>query len=140
VQNEGVVEAAIMQIIRFNNLGAEILGVDVKTLSDGDFAKIYRTWLDCNVICVRDQVLTIEAYLAYSRRFGVISPHPSKSTRHPECPEVTLLGINKFNTDGTLNKPCLIKPRSCMRWRFPAGAVTRSFPVLTRRMTRCRSG
>ena len=92
-----------MQINRFDTIGAEILGVDVNTLSDADFDKIYQTWLDCNVICVRDQSLAIGEYLTYSQRFGVISPHPSKSTRHPDCPEVTLLGINKFNTDGTLN-------------------------------------
>ena len=91
------------QINRFDTIGAEILGVDVNTLSDADFDKIYQTWLDCNVICVRDQSLAIGEYLTYSQRFGVISPHPSKSTRHPDCPEVTLLGINKFNTDGTLN-------------------------------------
>ena len=30
-------------------------------------------------------------------------PHPSKSTRHPECPEITLLGVNKFGADGTLD-------------------------------------
>ncbi len=92
-----------MQVNRFDNLGAEILGVDVRTLSDADFGKIYQTWLDCNVICVRGQSLGIAEYLAYSQRFGVISPHPSKSTRHPDCPQVTLLGINKFNADGALN-------------------------------------
>ena len=93
-----------MQINRFDTIGAEILGVDVNTLSDADFDKIYQTWLDCNVICVRDQSLAIGEYLTYSQRFGVISPHPSKSTRHPDCPEVTLLGVNKFNADGTLNQ------------------------------------
>jgi len=31
-------------------------------------------------------------------------PHPSKSTRHPEVPEITLLGVNKFDADGKLNE------------------------------------
>ena len=52
---------------------------------------------------VRDQELTIEEFLRYSRRFGLVVPHPSKSTRHPEIPEITLLGVNKFDADGKLN-------------------------------------
>jgi taurine dioxygenase len=84
-------------------IGAEITGVDVKAMDDATFAAIYRTWLDCNVIAVRGQDLRIEDFLAYSRRFGRIDPHPSKSTRHPDCPEVTLLGANKFGPDGKLD-------------------------------------
>ena len=85
------------------SLGAEITGIDVRNMSEQEFATIYRAWLDCNVIAVRGQELTVPQFLEYSRRFGLIEPHPSKSTRHPDCPEVTLLGVNKFNADGTLN-------------------------------------
>ena len=35
--------------------------------------------------------------------FGTVLPHPSKSTRHPDCAEVTLLGVNKYRADGTLD-------------------------------------
>jgi taurine dioxygenase len=84
-------------------IGAEINGVDVKNLDDATFATIYRAWLDYNVIAVRDQKLEIPDYLNYSRRFGTINPHPSKSTRHPQYPEITLLGANKFRADGTLD-------------------------------------
>ncbi len=92
-----------MEIRRIGTIGAEITKVDVKTMSDEAFDRIYQTWLDCNVIVVRDQELAINDYLKYSKRFGVVSPHPAKSTRHPEVPEVTLLGVNKFRTDGTLD-------------------------------------
>src|SRR6185436_3420149 len=47
--------------------------------------------------------LQIDDYLQYSRRFGLIDPHPSKVTRHPDCPEITLLGVNKFAADGKLD-------------------------------------
>jgi taurine dioxygenase len=95
----------MVQIRRMGpQIGVEVTGVDVKVLDDADFAPIYRAWLDCNVLVVRDQELTIEEFLTYSRRFGTVVPHPSKSTRHPEIPEITLLGINKFNADGTLNQ------------------------------------
>lgn len=93
-----------MLIRQMGPIGAEIVGVDLKSIDDAIFGRIYQTWLDCNVICVRDQELRIDDFLAYSKRFGSVSPHPSKSTRHPDCPEVTLLGVNKFHPDGTLRK------------------------------------
>jgi taurine dioxygenase len=64
---------------------------------------IYRAWLDHNVVVVPGQELTIQQFQTYSRRFGRIQPHPSKATRHPEIPEITLLGTNKFDADGKLN-------------------------------------
>jgi taurine dioxygenase len=85
-------------------IGAEIHGVDVKRLDDAGFAAIYRAWLDHNVVVVPGQELEIDDFLRYSRRFGVISPHPSKSTRHPDYPEITVLGINKFRPDGALDE------------------------------------
>ena len=84
-------------------IGVEVTGVDIKTLDDSGFAPIYQAWLDCNILVVRDQELEIHDFLHYSRRFGPVVPHPSKSTRHPEIPEVTMLGINKFDADGKLN-------------------------------------
>ena len=95
----------MVQIRRLGpQIGVEVTGVDVKTLDDSGFAPIYQAWLDHNVMVVRDQELRIEDFLRYSRRFGLVVPHPSKSTRHPEIPEITMLGINKFSLDGTLNQ------------------------------------
>ena len=84
-------------------IGAEIRGVDVKALDDAGFAVIYQAWLDCNVVVVPGQDLQIEDFLRYSRRFGVVHPHPSKMTRHPDHPEITLLGVDKFGPDGALD-------------------------------------
>ena len=84
-------------------VGAVVEGIDIRRLDDAAFATLYRAWLDSNVLVVRDQQLDIGDFLAYSRRFGMLEPHPSKKTRHPDCPEVTLLGVNKFNSDGTLD-------------------------------------
>ena len=84
-------------------IGAAIHGVDVKTIDDAGFDIIYRAWLDYNVVVVPGQELEIEDFLRYSRRFGVVHPHPSRMTRHPEHPEITVLGVNKFRADGTLD-------------------------------------
>jgi len=72
-------------------IGVEVTGVDVKTIDGRTFAQIYQAWLDHNILVVRDQQLEIADFLRYSRRFGPVVPHPSKSTRHPEFPEITML-------------------------------------------------
>jgi len=84
-------------------IGAEITGVDVSAIDGATFDVIYRAWLDYNVIVVRGQNLGMQEYLRYSRRFGVVEAHPTKNTRHPDYPEVLVLGINKFRPDGTLD-------------------------------------
>jgi taurine dioxygenase len=86
-----------------DKIGAEVSGVDVKAVDEADFATIYRAWLDHNVLVIPGQALEIDDYLRYSRRFGVLEPHPSKSTRHPDYPEITMLGSNKWDADGNLN-------------------------------------
>ncbi|MEA2730174.1 MAG: taurine dioxygenase [Acetobacteraceae bacterium] len=85
-------------------IGVEVSGVDLRTLDDAGFAPIYQAWLDHNVLVVTGQELSINEFLAYSRRFGIVSPHPSKSTRHPDLPEITVLGTGKINPDGSLNE------------------------------------
>jgi taurine dioxygenase len=85
-------------------IGVKVSGVDVKTLDDVGFAPIYQAWLDHNILVVTGQELTLEDFIRYSRRFGAVVPHPSKSTRHPEYPEVTMLGTDKFDADGKLNE------------------------------------
>jgi taurine dioxygenase len=94
-----------MQIRRLGpQIGAEIDGVDVKTLDDSGFADVYRAWLAHNVVVVPGQQLEIDDFLRYSRRFGVVHPHPSKMTRHADHPEITVLGVNKFGPDGRLDE------------------------------------
>ncbi len=95
----------MVQIRRMGpRIGVEVSGVDVKTLDDAGFAPIYQAWLDYNVLVVTGQDLTIPEFLRYSDRFGFITPHPSKSTRHPDYPKITLLGVDKFKPDGQLNE------------------------------------
>jgi len=85
-------------------IGAEINGVDVKTMDDSTFARIYQAWLAYNVVVVRRQVLSGEDLLAYSARFGGLTSHLTENTRHPDYPEIIVLGVNKFGPDGKLNQ------------------------------------
>jgi putative 2-oxoglutarate oxygenase len=94
-----------MEIRRLGpQIGVEVTGVDVKTLDEESFGRIYGAWLDANVLVVRDQELTIPDFLNYSRRFGPVVPHPSKSTRHSDHPEITMLGVGKFDAEGRLRQ------------------------------------
>ncbi len=57
-------------------LGAEIGGLDLRTISDADFAQVYRAWLDHSVLLIRNQVLTDDDLIAFSRRFGELDFAP----------------------------------------------------------------
>ena len=71
-------------------LGAEIPDVDLKRISDQDFAAIHRAWLDHLVILFHGQQLTDEDLIAFSRRFGDLDWAPVQETGrrfvagHPE--------------------------------------------------------
>lgn len=98
----------VMKIERPNpHVGAIITGVNVKSMTDDEFAIVYQTWIDCGVICVRGQSLDMPEYLDYSRRFGRLKCHLVKKTRDPNHPEITVMGTDKFNADGTPNEAIL---------------------------------
>ncbi len=71
-------------------LGAEIQQVDLKRLSDADFAAVHSAWLDHLVLLFRGQQLTDEDFIAFSRRFGGLDWAPIQETGrrfvegHPE--------------------------------------------------------
>ena len=57
-------------------LGARVDGVDLRRLDTETFARIHQAWLDHQVLLFRDQSLTDEDLLAFSRRFGVLDEAP----------------------------------------------------------------
>jgi taurine dioxygenase len=85
-------------------VGVIIDDVDVKVFAPADFDRLYDAWLTHGVLAIRCQVMDIPAFLAFTKRFGRLHLHPSKITRHPEYPELTVMGINKYSSDGQLNR------------------------------------
>jgi taurine dioxygenase len=71
-------------------LGAEIQGIDLRTVDSNDFAGIYRAWLDYSVLLFRGQKLTDEDLIAFSERFGDLDWAPVQESGrrfvdgHPE--------------------------------------------------------
>jgi taurine dioxygenase len=63
-----------------NELGAEISGLDLTTISDAEFVVLHRAWLQHLVILVRDQQLPDAGLIAFSRRLGALDWAPVQET------------------------------------------------------------
>lgn len=83
-------------------LGAEVCDIDVAApMSEAAFGDIYKAFLDNGILLFRNQNITREAHIAFSRRFGELDTHQSlPQDRHPQYPEL-LLVTNEPNADGT---------------------------------------
>ena len=58
-------------------IGAEVLGVDLsRPLDERTFGEIRRAFVDYQVLFFREQHLTPERHVAFSRRFGDLEPYP----------------------------------------------------------------
>ncbi|CAB3761759.1 TauD/TfdA dioxygenase family protein [Paraburkholderia solisilvae] len=73
-------------------LGAEVIGLDLsKPLADHDFARIHRAHLDYHVVVFRDQRITPEQHVAFSRRFGPLQKHVLHQFALPAHPEMLIV-------------------------------------------------
>jgi len=82
-------------------LGAEVCGVDVsRPMSETRFGEIYQAFLDNCILLFRNQDITREQHIEFSRRFGDLDRHDAlPRDRHPDHPEL-LLVTNRPNPDG----------------------------------------
>lgn len=84
-------------------IGAIATGVDVTRMGDSEWRALYQAWLDHNVLVVRGQQLEIVQFLDYGRRFGRVKPHRVRRTRHPQYPELTVMGTNTKTAAGKVD-------------------------------------
>jgi taurine dioxygenase len=88
-------------------LGAEVGGVDLRRLSDVDFAAIHHAWLDHLVLLFRGQTLDDDDLIGFSRRFGKLDFAPIQENGrrfvegHPEIYVVSNV-IEKGEAIGSL--------------------------------------
>src|SRR5262249_25450751 len=59
-------------------VGAEVAGVNLVALSTSEFSQIEQAWNRYAVLLFRDQQLTDDDLLAFSRRFGELDPPPNQ--------------------------------------------------------------
>ena len=57
-------------------IGAEICGLDVGRLDSETFDILYQTWLDHQVLLIRDQDLDDDSLQAFAGRFGPLQERP----------------------------------------------------------------
>ncbi len=82
--------------------GAEVLGVDLASLSDSDWHTVQQAYRDYGVIFFRDQQLTPEQHIAFARRWGPIDINrffPANQA-YPEIAEVNKSPEQKLNIGG----------------------------------------
>lgn len=73
-------------------LGAEITGLDLsQPLADDDFKRIHRAHLDHHVIVFRDQRITPEQHITFSRRFGPLQIHVLHQFQLSGHPEILIV-------------------------------------------------
>ncbi|CAB3768248.1 TauD/TfdA dioxygenase family protein [Paraburkholderia humisilvae] len=73
-------------------LGAEVIGLDLsQPLADDDFARIHRAHLDYHVLVFRDQRITPDEHVAFSRRFGPLQKHVLHQFALPGHPEMLIV-------------------------------------------------
>jgi taurine dioxygenase len=83
-------------------LGAELLGVDLRKLSDGVVVAIRRAFLEHQVIFFRDQELDPAQFMAFARTMGKPVPYPFVTgiEGFPEVIEVKKLEHERHNFGG----------------------------------------
>jgi len=94
------VAAAIDVIPTGAALGAEVRGVDLRTLEYTAFACVLQAWHDHSVLLVRGQTLSDQELIAFSRRFGDLDWAPVRETgrRFVEgLPEMYIVSNVKVN-------------------------------------------
>ncbi|MEE7546982.1 TauD/TfdA family dioxygenase [Xanthomonas sp. Kuri4-1] len=91
--------SAPVQILPFDGpLGAEVIGLDLSSPLDADtFARLHRAHLDHHVLVFRDQRITPEQQIAFSRRFGPLQIHVLRKFQLAGHPEVLVVSNIKEN-------------------------------------------
>jgi taurine dioxygenase/putative 2-oxoglutarate oxygenase len=75
-----------------DGIGTEVRGVDVtKNLSDSDFERIYQAWIETAVLLLRDQKMTPDQHIEFTRRFGEVFSYTRSQFNHTEHPEILIL-------------------------------------------------
>jgi taurine dioxygenase len=74
------------------SLGAEIGGVDLsRPLADEAFARLAKAFFDNEVVVFRNQRLTPEQQVAFTRRFGELEHHVRRESCLPGFPEILIV-------------------------------------------------
>ena len=115
-------------------IGAEVVGVDVRTLDDASIRVIYQAFLDHIVVVIRGQQLSEDEFLAYSARFGELKPHIVRKHHHPKNPLLMLMDNMVFDVKkGKEDKAVPVLVQRGARWHtdlsfeYPSAKATQLY-------------
>src|SRR6267142_5282770 len=80
-----------IKVVPTETVGAEIKGVDLATVTPRQVEAIKQSWYRHDVLVFRDQKLTDDELLAFSRHFGLLDSPPNQGAGRkspPGYPEV----------------------------------------------------
>tara|TARA_B110000503_G_scaffold22699_1_gene35274 strand:- start:8305 stop:9231 length:927 start_codon:yes stop_codon:yes gene_type:complete len=81
-----------LQIIPLNNVGIEVSGFDINApISSEIQAQLKELWYEHAIIVFRDQNISPEKQIEFSRIFGPLEMHPLKTSTSEEYPELFVL-------------------------------------------------
>ncbi|MDP9602842.1 UNVERIFIED_ORG: taurine dioxygenase [Variovorax paradoxus] len=73
-------------------VGAEVVGLDIsKPITTEDFARIHKAHLDHHVLVFRDQQITPQEHIDFSRRFGPLEIHVLHQFQLKDHPEILIV-------------------------------------------------
>ncbi|KQW63957.1 TauD/TfdA dioxygenase family protein [Variovorax sp. Root411] len=79
-------------------VGAEIIGLDIsKPITTKDFIRIHRAHLDHHVVVFRNQQITPQEHIDFSRRFGPLEIHVLHQFQLKNHPEILIVSNIKEN-------------------------------------------
>jgi len=83
-------------------LGAEVCDIDVgRPMTEQGFGEIYKAFLDHGILLFRNQDISREQHIEFSRRFGELDRHEAlPRDQHPKYPEL-LMVTNEPKADGS---------------------------------------
>ena len=87
-----------LTITPIQGVGAEITGIDIKSLTQGEFDAIHEAFADHGVIFFRDQETTEKDHVAFAERFGQININRFFAA-HPDYPQIAMVAKEPDQTD-----------------------------------------
>ena len=81
-----VISASKLEVLPAGTPGAEVRGVDLARLSAEEFAAIQAAWYRHDVLVFREQRLSDDDLLAFSRRFGALDSPPNQGAGRKSPP------------------------------------------------------
>lgn len=85
-----------------HHLGSEILGLDLsQPIGEETFQKFSRAFFENEVVVIKNQKITPEQHINFTKRFGVLEAHVRKESRHEGYDEIFVLS----NVEGPDGRP-----------------------------------